>query len=262
MRQIRLGKRAIGTISRAVDEVFDRASARLLGASPWGKQLAISFAPQTSLTALFNDAAKHEGVEPREEILRSLLKVASSYLNAHRERAKAKVLHGVQTALIEAQTGGAKTDFTTILGGKLADLMQEVKADIKRVAVTEAVNTTNTSTYDAIGRIGAVTGREDPTVYFVCVHDAALCDECKRLHLLADEVTPRLWRISELGAGYHKKGDPNPKISGLHPHERCSLTHLLPGYGFDAAGKVTYVTRGHDELANQRGGVSLNPSTD
>jgi hypothetical protein len=31
------------------------------------------------------------------------------------------------------------------------------------------------------------------------------------------------------------------------------LTHLLPGYGFDASGRVTYIAHGHDEYENQRG---------
>jgi hypothetical protein len=255
MRHVRLGKQAISTIGKAVDEVFSRASARLLGPAAQGidgKRLAFRFDPQTSLTALYNMASKHEGVDPREEILRSLLKIAGGYLNAHRERAKARVVQAVQAALVDAQSAGVKTDLQTVLGGQLADLMHDIKVDVKTIVTTEAVNTTNTSAYDAIGRVGAVTGRDDPTVYFVCVHDDSLCSECKRLHLLKDEVTPRLWKMSELGSGYHKKGDPNPKVSGLHPSERCLLTHLLPGYGFDSAGHVTYVSEGHDELASQR----------
>jgi len=255
MRHIRLGKQAIGTIGRAVDEVFSRAAARLLGPAAQGidgKSLAFRFDPHTSLTALYNMASKHEGVDPREEILRSLLKIAGGYLNAHRERAKARVVQAVQAALVDAQSAGVKTNLETVLGGQLADLMRDIKSDIKTIVTTEAVNTTNTSIYDAIGRVGAVTGRNDPTVYFVCIHDTTLCDECKRLHLMDDKVTPRLWKMSELGSGYHTKGDSNPKVSGLHPHERCLLTHLMPGFGFDAFGHVTYVGQGHDELAAQR----------
>ena len=218
-----------------------------------GKRLAFRFDPNTSLTALYNMASKHEGVDPREEILRSLLKIAGGYLNAHREKAKARVVQAVQAALVDAQSAGVKTNLETVLGGQLADLMADIKADIKTIVTTEAVNTTNTSIYDAIGRVGAVTGRDDPTVYFVCVHGKTTpCAECARLHLMSDLITPRLWKMSELGSGYHVKGDSTPKVAGLHPNCQCHLTHLMPGFGFDASGHVTYVEAGHDELAKQR----------
>ena len=73
--------------------------------------------------------------------------------------------------------------------------------------------------------------------------------------MLPDGVTPRVWKLSEVGAGYHKKGDLNPKIAGLHPHCRCCLTSLLNGFGFNSSGMVTYIGKGHDEFAKQRGMV-------
>lgn len=78
------------------------------------------------------------------------------------------------------------------------------------------------------------------------------CSECKKLHLLPDEQTPRVWKMSEVGAGYHKKGDPAPKVGGLHPHDRCTIQTLPPGYGFEG-GRITYIGKDHDEFAKQRG---------
>ena len=95
-------------------------------------------------------------------------------------------------------------------------------------------------------------GDEDPVVYFVTVRDEHLCAECRRLHLMEDGSTPRLWRSSEVGHAYHKRGDPDPKVHGLHPHCRCTPVSLAPGYGFDAAGRPTFVRLGHDALAEQR----------
>lgn len=43
------------------------------------------------------------------------------------------------------------------------------------------------------------------------------CDICKSIHTL-NVTIPRLWYLSEIGHGYHKKGETNPKIGGLHPH--------------------------------------------
>ena len=72
------------------------------------------------------------------------------------------------------------------------------------------------------------------------------------LHLLKDRKTPRLWKLSEVGSDYHKKGDSEPKFAGLHPNCRCKLTYLAKGFGFDAAGEVKYIAPDHDEFKVQR----------
>jgi hypothetical protein len=94
---------------------------------------------------------------------------------------------------------------------------------------------------------------DDPVVYWVIVRDEHVCGECVRLHMLPDGVTPRCWYLSEVGHGYHKKGQDNPKVGGLHPHCRCSMVTLLPGYGFSASGNVAFISLNHDEVARQRG---------
>lgn len=250
-RNVVLGPAAQKAINAAVDLLFDRAKARLLGVS--GKQLAIHFNPLYSLSGLFQAAGRQEGVEPRDELLKMLHKIAGAYIDANREKAKAQVLQQIQAFMVDAQNQGIKTDVKTVLGSQLADLWGSVRSDVKRIVETETTVVRNTSIFDAIGRIGAMAGRKDPTVFFVTVRDNHRCEECTRLHVQPDGVTPRVWLMSELGSGYHKRGDPQPKVGGLHPHCRCVLTHLLPGYGFDAGGRVTYIEEGHDELAKQRG---------
>jgi hypothetical protein len=69
---------------------------------------------------------------------------------------------------------------------------------------------------------------------------------------MPDLVTPRVWKLSEIGFGYHKKGENNPKIAGLHPHCRCGLAFLAPGFGFKG-GQVSWIGEGHDEYKAQRG---------
>jgi len=85
----------------------------------------------------------------------------------------------------------------------------------------------------------------------VVIKDKDLCPECARLHLLEDGVTPRVWLLSDVGHAYHKRGEPNPKMGGLHPHCRCSMVTLMPGYGF-VAGRVGYIAKGHDQLEHQK----------
>ena len=46
--------------------------------------------------------------------------------------------------------------------------------------------------------------------------------------MLPDGITPRVWKMSEMGSGYHKKGDSSPKIGGLHPRCRCIYDRYAP----------------------------------
>lgn len=74
-----------------------------------------------------------------------------------------------------------------------------------------------------------------------------------RLHVMEDGVTPRLWFLSEVSRGYHRKGDNVPSVHELHPHGRCIMTTILPGFGFDKEGRITYIDKEHDAIEHQRG---------
>jgi len=64
-------------------------------------------------------------------------------------------------------------------------------------------------------------------------------------------MTPRVWKMSELKSGYHKRGAACPCVSGMHPHCRHTLCAVMPGYGF-RGGKIAWIETGHDELGKQR----------
>lgn len=244
---------AVKLIHKAIDELFDRMHQRVRGDKEWtgGKALRIGFKHQSTLKGLFEAASREEGVTPHADVLKPLLNIAGSYLDAVREKTKAKVVQGVQSFIQEAHSKGVATDVETVLGGHLADVWKETTNDIKRIVETETTIVRNTGLMDGILRSNAVIGIDDPVVFFVIVRDNSVCKECLRLHMMPDQTTPRVWKMSELGSGYHKKGDENPKIGGLHPHCRCQLTTLMPGFGFDAGGRVTYKSKDHDEYAKQ-----------
>lgn len=250
----KLGKAAVKTIEDAVELLFEKIRSHTMGDKhPQGKRLYVAYRPDLTLKGIFDLAAAEEGVHPDQDVLSTLLKISNSYLDATKEKAKAKVVQSVQAFLHEAGNSGVKTDLQTILGGKLYEVMGEAQRDIKRILETESTVVRNTSLMDGIVRSAAAAGVEDPIVFFVTVRDGVRCDECTRLHVQPDLITPRVWKMSEIGGGYHKKGEANPKIGGLHPHCRCVLTTLLPGYGFNAAGRVQYKSPGYDEFRAQRG---------
>jgi GNAT superfamily N-acetyltransferase len=252
----RLGKGASKKVAGAIDVLFDNAKARLLGPqSIIGKKIYIGFHREMSLPGIFEAGSLEEMVKPDLDVLDSLIRVAGAYVDAHRERTKARVIHEINGAMAEARHNGSmsQADFRGLVNTKLASVWSDVTKNIHAVVDTELSHAKNVSVLDGVVGANLNAGIADPIVYFVVVRDNILCKECKRLHLMDDEKTPRLWFLSELGHGYHKKGEDSPKIGGLHPHCRCTLVTLLPGYGFGADGMVKFVKRGHLELNKQRG---------
>jgi len=247
----RLSPGAVKEIETAVENTFERAKSRLLGPYAGGKTLAAGFTHDLSLPGIFEAAAQEEGVRASDDVLTTVLKIAGNYLDASKQKAKARVVHAVQSFIVDAAHQGVPTNVETVLGGQLAKLWGEISSDVKRIVETETTQARNISILDGISRIASASGIDDPTVFFVVVRDNSLCPECRRIHL--DGNIPRVYKLSELGNGYHRKGEDNPKVGGLHPRCRCTLTSLVPGYGFTAAGMVEYKGPGHDEFVRQRG---------
>ncbi len=259
-----LTKAGIKQVHAAVDKLFTHLKYLYLGHKlnvdelrGIDKRIAIGHRHELSLPGLYESAAKDEGFEPNDETLDMLQSIAAGYLDAECERTKAKVVKDVSSFLKQAKTSGVDTDLRTVLGGSLAQTFDTVTADVNRIIDSEAQNGRAIGTLEGIEKINAQSGVDDPTVFFVIVRDNDVCKECLKLHQLSGtkDGPPRVWKLSELGHGYHKCGDPAPKVGGLHPHCRCSIATLLPGYGFDAAGMVTYVDPEHDEYAAQQGEV-------
>ncbi len=254
MRSVSLTPGVIKAIYKACDRLFDRAKARFLSKPPIDKRIVINVKPpRESLTSLFTSASTEERAKADQTVQSKLIEIADGYIEAQRSVTKARVVKAVDDWLQQAHTLGVKTDVETILGGELAEVWGQATAGMHKIIATESNNARNTGVLDGIVKVNAGSGIDDPLVYFVVVRDDDLCDECKRLHLQADGITPKIWKLSEVKRGYHKKTDDVPSLGGEHPHCRCSIVTLMPGYGFDKFGSITYVDPDHDEMKNQRG---------
>ncbi len=249
----RIPKAVIKKIEALVDQMFDHAKARFLGPQSVPRRLFVSYRRDLSLPGLYEAAHIESRGIPDREVLDTLIRTAGNYLDANRLRAKARVVKEVQSFVRDAENAGEDVDVATVLGGKMSDLWGSVTADVRRIFDTEAQQTRGVGVIDGISRANAAQGIEDPIIFFVVVRDNSLCPECKRLHLLEDEKTPRVYYMSEVQHSYHKKGEDSPCVGGLHPHCRCSMTTLMPGFGFDKAGLVTWKKDGYSEIDHQRG---------
>lgn len=251
-----LTKKAISAISSAIETLFDRVKVRFLGpqyVKPKKIEFKVKTNPVLNLPGLFKLSAVHEGAQADEDRLHSLVHIAETYLDAHKERTKAKVVQAVDSFLQDAQEKGVDTDWETVLGGQLADTWKEVSNNVKRIVTTEATTAQNMGALEAIGKINAAAGIDDPVVYWVCHFvNGYPCPECRRLHLMEDEVTPRLWYRSECKNSYATKGDEAPSLLGQHPNCACKICTLMPGYGHKE-GKLEYIGPDHDAILVQRG---------
>lgn len=247
-----LPKSVIKDIRNEVDDVYDRIKARFLNEKYKKKGIEFTFRNDT-LEDFFRDIAEREGVEPDKDTLATLKEVAGSYLDASRERAKAQVIQAVQAVIRESVLSGETPNVRVAIQGQMSKIWGDATTHVNTILESEVNTAKNVSILEGITKYNASVGVDDPVVFFIIVRDGVVCSECVRLHMMPDGVTPRLWYMSEVGSGYHKKGDPNPKLSGLHPSCRCQLSTLLLGYGFNASGKVTYVAKDHSEIDKQRG---------
>lgn len=248
-----LGKHAILTINAMVDSVFDLFTTAVLGPSAVPhKFLFIGHDPAKSLPGLFDSSALIHGHQPNESIKNQLISVSLNYINATKEKAKAQIINEIQASLATASNKNLdEAAFIKQATNTLETIWDGLKDDVKRIVAAEANTAKNFSIMDGIIKINAGKGINDPVIYFITPIDKDLCDECARLHLLKDRVTPRCWYLSEVGMGYHKKGDPTPKMSGLHPYCRGTVTGLLNGYGF-VGGSLKYISKDWSEIEHQR----------
>lgn len=235
--------------------MFDSIALQLVGDIPKlknAKTLVISSKRNFGLPNLFVQAMQNKVPNAIEaDALKSLLNSAFGYVESLKNRTKSIVTERIDGLAKEAVLRSQKIDDAAVQE-VIKEEMAKAKSHMKAVAEAEATKLRNLGTMMDISRVASTMGDSDPTVFFVVVKDGSTCKECVRLHLMPDQVTPRLWKFSELKQGYHKRSDNNPSAFGLHPHCRCTLTYLSSGFGFDKSGRLEYHSEDYDAFKAQR----------
>lgn len=241
-------------ISSIVEDMFDRIALQFLGRIPKlrnTKSLFISGQSNLGLPNLFVQAMRNRTPnELEQDFLKSLLTSAHGYIEAAKSNTAANITERLDGLAREAALNNEKIAAEKIQEA-LDDEMKKARSKIVAIAESESTKLRNLGNMVDIGRVSADLGDPDPTVFFIVVKDGVTCKECIRLHLADDQVTPRLWKLSELKQSYHKRGEDSPSAFGLHPHCRCTLTYLSKGFGFDEKGKIKYIAQYHDAHAAQ-----------
>jgi hypothetical protein len=241
------------SISFAVEKMFDALAYKFLGNIPKLREKSPFFSatPIFSLANLFLQAMNNK--EPNsydKDVLKSVLNTSYGYIEGLKSKTSSNVVQAVDALIREAKANNAHVD-----AGQVSEIisseMKKARSHMKLIAEAESTKTRN------LGHTMEIVDRskhediQDPNVFFVIVRDGATCKECLRLHMMPDQVTPRVWKMSELSMGYHKRGEDRPSACGEHPHCRCSLQQLPPGWGFKN-GFVSFIALDYDEYKTQR----------
>jgi hypothetical protein len=247
------GKENIGGI---VDSLFDKMAFKLLGSIPAlkdKKALIFTTKNQFSLANLFVAAMNNQPLnEVESDVLKGMLDTAHGYVESLKNKTKSNVTDQLDAMIKEAKAKGvgvSMVDVQRVIGKE----MEKAKSHVGAITMSEATKARNLGVAMDISRVAASVNDKDPIVFFVIVRDGKTCNDCMRLHMMPDGTIPRLWYLSELKAGYGKRGDDAPSMVNRHPHCRCQLTYLGRGYGFNGKGFVSYVEKGYDALKAQRG---------
>lgn len=230
------------TIKDAVDAMFNALRDQFMPAE--GKVLRIGY---STLGELYEQAVRASGGVPDPDTKQSLNEIADTYLDAAQSRMEANLKH-VLTAVKHSKKEDKQIDTQSAID----EVVEKATTEVERIVDTESQRARAVGTWEGVSQAAAQMNIDDPTVFFVVVRDESLCDECKRLHLLPNEITPRVWKLSEVAHEYHERGNEYPTIQGLHPHCRCTKTILFPGFGFDSSGMVHWKGPDWDEFKSQR----------
>ena len=244
------GKEAIEI---AISKMFDALAYKLLGNIPKLRNKSPYFGSNSpfSLAHIFIQAIG--GKEPNHlerDVLRSILNSSHGYIEGLKNRTSSNVVESIDALVKEAKTRRSHVS-TSQLAELMSQEMEKARGQLKLIAEAETTKTRNMGHTMEIAGKAKEQGVEDPNVFFIIVRDGNACSECVRLHMMPDGVTPRVWKMSELSMGWHKRGDDRPSACGEHPFCRCSLSQLPEGWGFKN-GFVSFISLEHDEHKEQR----------
>ena len=233
--------------------MFDSLAYSLLGNIPKIRNKSPFFgsSPKMSLAHIFLQAMNNK--EPNHferDVLRSILNSSYGYIEGLKNKTSSSVVEAVDAIVKEAKI---KNDHVTSaqVAEAISTEMEKAKGHMKLIAEAETTKTRNMGHTMEIASKAKEQGVEDPTVFFIVVRDGLLCNECLRLHMLPDGITPKVYKMGDLSMGYHKRGDNRPSACGEHPFCRCSISQLSPGWGFKN-GFVSFIDLEHDEYKKQR----------
>lgn len=245
------------TIDRVVDSLFNTMAISLLGKALGIDKKRLHFSskkPEITLLDLFVKGMRSKSPnEYEKETFRTIIEQSHGYVSSLRDRTKSNLIAEIDSKIREADAKGSRVSESEIKAAIKKEL-DKSKSHLKTIAEAESTKTRNMGSALDILRVGSSLGIKDPHCYFVVVKDKVTCKFCIKAHLMPDKVTPRVYKFSELKQGYlntEERKAGKASVFGNHPHCRCSLVFLSPGFGFKN-GKISWIGLDHNEYNKQK----------
>lgn len=218
----RLPYKIIRAVEAKLSTLFDAIKFKFLGQRGVDKVVHMASNRDESLLGMYELASReHMGI-PQVAVMESLINTSKNYLDALRLKTSNKVIKD-----LEEKLHSSKSITPEILAATLNENLEIVKAEVRRIIETETQAAKNIGTIDGILRSAAAMNIEDPEVMFIPTRDDKTCDECIKVHL-GGNGKPKVFKVSKISAGYHKKGNDLPSLHGIHPNCRCQIVWVKP----------------------------------
>lgn len=214
-------------ISNTIDSLFNRVTQDILGVNPKEESKSISFRslPKNSLANLFAESLDNPFPNHVEQdVLKNLLDTTSNYLDSLKLKTQANVTNAIDAYVKDQQMKGQQVSELEVQQ-KLLEGLLKAKSGVKLITEAETTKVRNMGKMLNIVRMASDKGIKDPYCYFVVVKDDITCEVCKKTHLMPDGITPKVFKLSELSAGYYVKKSYKPSYCGCHPH--CVTGNML-----------------------------------
>lgn len=242
-------------IDRVVGDLFDKAALRFLGNLPklqHRKIMLIGFEQGANLANLFVQTMNNRWLNGIEnDVLKGIISGAASFIDILKNKTSNNIIQRIDGIARESRVLNEKISESEI-NKIIEEELGKAKSGLETIAASESTKARNLGMTLDITRAAASEGDKDPIVGFSVIRDASTCESCVGVCLMPDKVTPKLYKLSELSAGYFKRGDRVPSILGQHPHCRCTIFYVPSDLGFSKEGHLTFIGIGHNELEKQR----------
>jgi len=207
-------------INSNIDLIFEKLKQRLLGGFYEPKIFINENSDKVlSLPGLYTSAFLNASSRNRPDLstVQSLASVTESYIDSAAEKMKAKAL----TSVIESLKNASMSEdfnYEKELNKLLLNIFDQTHGETKKILETELQRTKTIGLQDGILSAMQSHGVEDPTVAFITRKDKFTCKYCKEFFLQDDDITPKVYKLSELSSGYLNKKNPSPVLPPVHPN--------------------------------------------
>lgn len=249
-------------LNEIIGKTFNSLRFNLLGPDRVSKAFVFSmrgshYNPNTTIASAYINANALNTNDPSsidKKTIERLTDVAEEYIDNLEQKSNADISRIVSQFSSEISTQAkilGQTEREILLSSFGEEIIKKLKAELKDqkkridkaaevIAEYERHNAYNFGATDGIITAARAIGIQDPTVFKVLVDDERLCKYCRKLWLMPDGATPRVYKLSELAAAPGKDyKNPLPSIAPSHLNCRCVLVTLMPGFGFKD-GKIAH----------------------